>query len=159
MNASASRARWTLSFADLCLVLLAFLLMLQANRANPQALGAGIRAAFGASPPLLSDRVAARMFEPGEAILRADARADLLARGRSAAATNADVTVESRGSDGAARRFDGWELAAARAAAVARAIAEGGLDPARIDVSVAGMRDAARLRGQRLRVTTVPRAA
>ncbi|WP_419827974.1 OmpA family protein [Sphingomonas sp.] len=159
MNAPAARARWTLSFADLCLVLLAFLLMLQANRASPQALGAGIRTAFGASPPLVSDRVAASLFEPGEAILRGDARADLVAIGRGAAAAHAVVTVESRGSDGASRRFDGWELAAARAAAVARAIAEGGLDPVRIDVSVAGMRDATRLRGQRLRITTVPRAA
>lgn len=151
----AGNPRWTMSFADLCLVLLAFLLLLQANRGNPAAVGAGIRAAFGAKPPVVQDRAAAPLFQSGEAVLLAPARAELTAIGRQAASTGAIVHVDSRGNDGNAQRFDGWELAAARAAAAARAIGAGGLDPARIDLRVDGTRDAKPGQGQRLRITTV----
>lgn len=155
-----------MSFADLCLVMLAFLLLLQANRGNPAAVGAGIRAAFaGRAAPAADERLAAPMFEPGEAILLPVARADMAAIGRVAAARGATIRIDSEGSDervgdGGAQRFDGWELSAARAAAVARAIHAGGLDPARIDVAVGGTRDmaagagAAGVTGQRLRITT-----
>lgn len=146
--------RWAMSFADLCLVLLAFLLLLQANRGNPAAVGAGIRAAFGAKAPSVQDRAAAPMFAAGEAILLASARAELRAIGRRAAGRGLGVHVESRGNDGGARRFDGWELAAARAAAVAREIAAGGVDASRVDLRVDGTRDAKPGEGQRLRITT-----
>ncbi len=146
--------RWTMSFADLCLVLLAFLLLLQANKGNPAAVGAGIRAAFGAKPPTAIERPAAPMFEGGEAMLLPGARSEMIALGGAAAARHASVRIESRGNDGGGRRFDGWELAAARAAAVARAIQAGGLDAARIDLAVAGTHDDADAGGQRLRITT-----
>ena len=142
-----------MSFADLCLVLLAFLLLLQANRGNPAAVGAGIRAAFGAKAPARIERPAAAMFEPGEAMLIAGARAEMATLGRAAALRHASVRIESRGNDGSGRRFDGWELAAARAAAVARAIQAGGLDAGRIDLAVAGTHDSD-AGGQRLRITT-----
>ena len=63
------------------------------------------------------------------------------------------VHIESVGTDAAARRFDAWELAAARTAAIARAVAEGGLDPQRIDLSIEGTGPAAKQAGQHVRVT------
>ena len=154
--APAVNPRWAMSFADLCLVLLAFLLLLQANRGNPAAVGAGIRAAFGARDAAVADRPVAPMFAGGEAVLLPGARAELRAIGARAARAGAGVHVESLGSDGAAQRFDGWELSAARAAAVARAIAEGGLDAGRVDLRVAGTRDDRPGERQHVRITTVP---
>jgi hypothetical protein len=150
---SAGGARWALSFADLCLVLLGFLLLLQAHRGDPAALNAGIRAAFGAPAPTSLDEVAAASFEPGEAILLPPARTHFNGVGRRAARQGGLVHIESVGTDAAARRFDAWELAAARAAAIARAVAEGGLDPHRIDLSIEGTGPAARQVGQHVRVT------
>ena len=72
---SAGGSRWAMSFADLCLVLLGFLLLLQAHRGDPAALNAGIRAAFGSSAPKTYDETATSLFEPGEAILLPNANA------------------------------------------------------------------------------------
>ena len=149
MTTSAA-PRWALSFADLCLVLLGFVLLMQAQRGNPAAVTAGIREAFGAPPLGGFDRIAAPLFEPGEAILRSPAHAELAAIGRRARSSGGTVHIESIGTDTGSLRFDGWEIAAARAAAAARAVREGGLAADRIDVSVAATRG----RGQRLRITT-----
>jgi hypothetical protein len=150
-----SGSRWALSFADLSLVLLAFLLLLQAHKGDAGAVSSSVRAAFGAPAPRLQEEAAAGLFEPGEAILQPAARARFVAIGRSAAAVRAAVRVESLGSDAGARRFDAWELAAARTASLARAIQEGGLDPARIDLAIDGTRTAT-AHGQRLRVVVQP---
>jgi hypothetical protein len=150
---STGGARWALSFADLCLLLLGFLLLLQAHRGDPAALNAGIRAAFGATPPKSYDEAAAGLFEPGEAILLPDARAHFRAIGQGAAGQGAIVHVESVGTDAAARRFDAWELAAARAAAIARAVCEGGLDANRVDLAIEGTGPASKQAGQHVRVT------
>ncbi|HET8612661.1 MAG TPA: OmpA family protein [Sphingomonas sp.] len=149
--------RWALSFADLCLVLLAFLLLLQAHRADPGAVGAGLRATFGGGPaPRMIEERAAPLFAPGEAILNPAARARFGRIGVEAARTHARVRIESRGSDGAARRFDAWELAAARAAAIARAVEQGGLDPARIDIALDASGPAEGGKGQRVRLISLP---
>ncbi|USI73734.1 OmpA family protein [Sphingomonas morindae] len=151
--APAATPRWALSFADLCLVLLGFLLLLQAQRGDP---AASLRAAFGAPAPLADERAAAPLFQPGEALLLPPARAMLRAAGARAVTRGARMIVESRGRDGDARRFDGWELAAARAAAVARALSEGGLAADRIDLRVEGTaRAAARHGGQTIRLVTL----
>lgn len=152
-SASTGGARWAMSFADLCLVLLGFLLMLQAHKSDPAALGAGVRAAFGVSQPSSYDEAVSGLFEPGEAVLSAPARARFRAMGRTAALRGGVVHVESLGTDRAANRFDGWELAAARTAAIARAVEQGGLDPQRIDLTIDGTGPAARQVGQHVRVT------
>lgn len=153
---SPERQRWALSFADLCLVLLGFLLLLQAHKGDPAALGAGLRAAFGAAPPRQIEEAASPLFEPGEAVLIEPARQRFVAMGRDAAAGGALVHVDSIGTDADARRFDAWELAAARTAAIARAIQQGGLAAGRIDLAVDGTGPAAAGRGQRVRVTITP---
>lgn len=157
---AGASGRWALSFADLCLLLLGFLLLLQAHRGDPAALSAGLRAAFGASAPArMVEEGAAPLFQPGEAVLRPAARARFAALGRSAAADHAQATIESLGSDAGGARLDAWELAAARAAAVARALQAGGLDAAAIEVSVAATGPASALKGQRLRLTLSPALA
>ncbi len=157
---AARGPRWALSFADLCLLLLAFFVLLQAERGNRAQLAAGMRAAFsgggGAAAVRARELAAATMFEPGEALLLAPARARLGAIGRDAARSHAGVRIESVGSDPASARFDGWELAAARAAAIARAIAAGGEPAAAIDVAIPATTAADVARGQRITVTTRP---
>jgi hypothetical protein len=148
---SSSGARWAVSFADLCMVLLGFLLLLQAHKGDPAALGAGLRAAFGGPQPRIMDEAAAPLFESGEAVLLAPARSRFAAVGRRVAAGSGVVHVESVGTDADARRFDSWELAAARTASIARAIQEGGLESKRIDVSIGGTGAVAK--GQHVRVT------
>ena len=148
-------ARWALSFADLCLLLLGFLLLLQAHKGDPAALRAGLRSAFGAPAQASFDTATAPIFEPGEAILLPDARAHYVALGRQAAGHGAIVHVESLGTDAAGQRLDAWELAAARAAAISRAIVSGGVDAKRIDLTIDGTGPAAG-RGQHVRVTIAP---
>ncbi|WP_076071909.1 flagellar motor protein MotB [Sphingomonas montana] len=125
--------RWLMSFADLCLLLLGFFVLLQAQRGQAGAVSAGMRAAFGGvTGASNASDAAADWFEPGEAVFRAGVADRLRVLGAQAGTRR--VTVESRGADRSGRRFDAWELAAARAAAVARAVAAGGVDPARVDL-------------------------
>jgi flagellar motor protein MotB len=145
--------RWALSFADLCLLLLGFFILLHAQRAEPERVAEGVRAAFNGTTPTLirAQYRAAAIFLPGEAILRPAARRDLAKIGRDAARTGGAVRVESQGVDGGTRRFDSWELAAARAAAVARALREGGLPERRVTIAMPG--GAVEDGGQRIGVT------
>ena len=144
--------RWTVSFADLALLLLAFFLLLHAGSARDVA--AAARGAFSSTPaagPLL-DRPAASLFEPGEARLTLSARAQLRGIGRRAAASGGALVVESLGRDPDARRFDAWELAAARAAAVARALSDGGLKREDVRIVLPGGSETDKQQGQRLLV-------
>jgi flagellar motor protein MotB len=127
--------RWTVSFADLSLLLLGFFILLQAGDRREAA--ASARAAITgeqAAGPLLDDEADA-MFEPGEARLTPQARIRVYDIARVAGAR--ELVVESRGRDGAASRFDAWELAAARTAALARALQEAGVPEARIEIVIA----------------------
>ena len=121
-------ARWAVSFADLCLLLLGFLLILQA-KPEPKELATGMRAAFAPSRPSATAK-AATLFEPGEAILTEAGQRFAADFARSAG--TAPILVSSAGTDGGAARFDGWELAAARAAALARALVATGVPEGRI---------------------------
>jgi flagellar motor protein MotB len=124
--------RWALSFADLCLLLLGFFVLLQA-RPDGQRLSAGLRAAFVKRQGADFEQPARTMFEPGEAILRPDTLAAL----RALADKDIRITIVSRGVDPGTQRFDAWELAAARAAASARALAEAGIPQENIAIDLA----------------------
>ncbi len=155
MRTMPANARFAVSFADLCLLLLGFFILLQARRGDPVAVADGVRTAFGVAA--VADRLdlpAAGLFDPGEAVLRAGARATLARLGARAAAGHRRVRVESVGRDRDSRRFDGWELAAARVAAVARGVRAGGLDERRIDVAMPTIEGTGG--GQRVRVAVLP---
>lgn len=141
--------RWAVSFADLSLLLLAFFVLLHAG--NARQVAAGARAAFANEPaagPLLDARAAA-LFEPGEARLLPAARARLQGIGRTAAAARRGLLIQTSGVDGGGRRLDAWELSAARAAALARALEGGGMLEQRIEIAFAREEEES---GQRLAV-------
>lgn len=151
---TARAPRWAVSFADLCLLLLGFFVLVQAHQARPDQLAAGLRSAFGkaaASRPGASWR-ADGLFQPGEAVLTAAAAARFARLGAEARAAGASIQIVSEGTGGAARRFDRWELAAARAAAVARAVRAGGVDERRVSIALpaGGKRD-----GEAQRITVL----
>lgn len=152
---SAARApRWALSFADLCLLLLGFFVILHARAGQPAAVAQGMRAAFGGegAPAARADHRAALLFQPGEAVLTPAAQRWLEGLGRDAAKTDGRVTILSDGADAATARLDAWELAAARVAAAARAVRGGGLAEDRVILSIPAMGGAPR--PQTLRITT-----
>ncbi|MFS0737607.1 flagellar motor protein MotB [Sphingomonas sp. 1P06PA] len=128
--------RWILSFADLCLVLLGFFVTLYATGADPARVSASLRDSFGEEAEGASQSfAAAQLFEPGEAVLRPKARAVLAAAGKRAG--KGRVSLVSRGTTPGSARLDGWELAAARTGAVARALRSGGLSEDRIGIILA----------------------
>lgn len=149
MRVSAANARWAISFADLCLLLLGFFVLLQAGGGRAGEMTDGVRAAFGA--PAAAGRLDLRatdLFDRGEAVVRPGVRPRLIA----AMKARRRVRVESMGRDPDAGRFDGWELAAARVAAVARLARDAGVRPEEVTVAMPAMGGPAR--GQTIRVTT-----
>ena len=126
--------RWAVSFADLTMLLLAYFVLLHIG--DERTVMAGARAAFSskAARGPLFEAPAAAMFEPGEARLKPEARRRLDEAGRQAAAARVRLVVASAGRAGAGSRFDGWELGAARAAAVARALAGAGIRESDIEI-------------------------
>lgn len=146
MKSSAGRQRWALSFADLALLLLGFFVLLQA-KPNANHLSAGLRAAFGARGQASIEQKANAWFEPGEAVLTRQGHQALQDFARNAGG-NA-LIVSSRGSEPAAARFDSWELAAARTAAVARELSKAGIAQDRIAIAI----DPSTGGGQRIQIT------
>jgi flagellar motor protein MotB len=146
VKSSAGRERWALSFADLALLLLGFFVLLQA-RPDANHLSAGLRAAFGARPDAALEAHANSWFEPGEAVLTAQGHKALQDFARTAA--NGRLIVSSHGTEAGTARFDGWELAAARTAAVARELGKAGVAQDRIAVAI----DPATGGGQTLQIT------
>ena len=148
--------RWAISFADLTMLLLAYFVLLHIG--DERVVMAGARAAFAGKPggggPLFEAR-AASMFEPGEARLKPEARLRLAAAARKAAAGKGRLVVASAGRGGAGSRFDGWELGAARAAAVARALADAGVKESRIDIVIPSLRPGSQPEAQTLVVRAV----
>lgn len=127
-------ARWAVSFADLCLLLVGFLVIAQA-RADRPAIAASVRQAFGETPPDRARLIAARLFQPGEAVLTDRGRAEIAAI--AARAKTGSIRIDSAGADRATTRLDGWELAAARTASVARALVWQGVPEERITLAIA----------------------
>lgn len=142
--------RWALSFADLCLVLLGFFILLHAQGGDRARLAQGVRSAFGTAGDVSVRRhalKAASLFQPGEAVLTraGEARIALLARGAKHA------RIESSGSDAGGRRFDRWELAAARVAAIARTVKAAGVPERGIEIAIPAM-DGEK-KGQKISIT------
>jgi len=129
---TAGVPRWAVSFADLVLLLLGCFVLLHAMEAQrPKADAvAAPRAALPAGQLLAADS----LFEVGEARLTEAGRARLL--GIAGSLRGGGVTVSGRGTGEAGLRLDRFELAAARTAAVARALREGGVAEAGIAVRV-----------------------
>ncbi|NIJ08986.1 hypothetical protein FHS31_002616 [Sphingomonas vulcanisoli] len=129
-----ARARWALSFADLCLLLLGFMIILVA-RPDGAALAGGLRSAMG-DKGTRAEQPAAAWFDSGEAVLNTNGQRFVrdFARG----AGGAHIRLTSHGTDDQSARFDGWELAAARLAAVARALQAANVPAANIALSIDG---------------------
>ena len=141
----ATTPRWAISFADLALLLLGCFVMFQAMRpVEPPQASAEPSAAAG-----LADLEADGLFEPGEARLTAEGAARLAAVARAAAGR--DLFLASRGGAPGGDRMDSFELAAARAAAVGRAL---GVRAERLSMSVAGGGEGPA--GQRISVRAEP---
>jgi flagellar motor protein MotB len=129
--------RWAISFADLVLLLLGCFVLLHAmESARPKA---------DASTPLPGERQtfqAAALFEPGEARLKPAGEAALAQAARRWAGRR--VRILASGVGEGSGRLDRFELAAARAAAVARALRD---TPVSIE-----MRDGSRGGGQTIEI-------
>ncbi len=121
--------RWAVSLADLLLLLLGCFVLLNAMQA------ARSRAAALPAAPLAGGYRAPDLFQPGEAVLKPEARALLQAEGRRLAGRA--IRILSTGAAEAGGRLDRFELSAARAAAVGRALQEGGVRDREIAISVA----------------------
>jgi flagellar motor protein MotB len=78
---------------------------------------------------------AADLFQPGEALLRPEARALLQSEGRRLAGRA--VSIVSTGTAEAGGRLDRFELSAARAAAVGRALQQGGVRERDVAIAMA----------------------
>lgn len=135
-SARSNRARWAMSFADLCLLLLGFFVLLQANQATRDQAIAGLGTYFGAiKAPLQTDIAAQALFEPGEALLSEAGRIALLKAATPFASSKEIIQIQSFGIDKGARRFDDWDLAAARLGAVARTLVAAGIPQQRLRIA------------------------
>lgn len=125
--------RWAVSFADLGLLLLGCFVLLHAMEAARPKAGAGA----GTTNVLREGggHRAADLFQPGEAVLRPEARLRLQTEGRRLAGHH--VRIVSQGAAESGGRLDRFELSAARAAAVGRALREGGLAEEMVTMAVA----------------------
>lgn len=122
--------RWAVSFADLFLLLLGCFVLLHAMAASRAPAGAEAAAAGPAGGYSAAD-----LFQAGEAVLKPQARAMLQAEGRRLAGH--EVRILSAGTAEAGGRLDRFELSAARAAAVGRALQEGGVRDRDVAIAIA----------------------
>lgn len=128
------RNRWAVSFADLCLLLLGFFVLLHASRQGGDAAVSHLSEYFRGKPSGAQSvtLAASALFQPGEAMLTPKGTVQLQEIAREAAEKKRIVILTSVGEDKVGRRFDRWELGAARLAASARALHESGLEEGRI---------------------------
>jgi len=131
-----NRTRWALSFADLCLLLLGFFVLLQADQATHNRALSSISQHFGAiAAPRQVGLSAQALFEPGEALLSDTGRLTLLRAAQPFVTASTIIQIQSIGLDDGQYRFDAWDLAAARLGAVARALVTAGIAPQRLRIA------------------------
>lgn len=156
----APRSRWALSFADLCLLLLGFFVLLQASQATRDQALSGLNRYFGAMQlPQQVDLAADTLFAPGEALLSEDGRAHLGKAVRPFLTGKSAIRVQSLGLAPGEQRFDSWDLSAARLGAVARALVAMGLAQDRVQIAGLAEPDGtarAAKTGQVIRLAEVP---
>lgn len=129
---NAGMPRWAVSFADLGLLLLGCFVLLHAIESQrPKADAASAPSAAAPAGQVLA---ADSLFETGEARLTDAGRTRIL--GIAVSLRGGGATVSGRGVGEAGSRLDRFELAAARTAAVARALREGGVAEQTIAVRV-----------------------
>lgn len=155
----ANRTRWAISFADLCLLLLGFFVLLQANQANRDETLAGLNAYFGAiEAPRQLDLPADRLFLPGEALLNEAGRAELVRSARPFFSEKGLIRIQSLGLAAGEHRFDAWDLSAARLGAVARALVAAGVAPERLRIAGLAEQEDTTRAGQVIRLVETPQA-
>lgn len=129
------RSRWALSFADLCLLLLGFFVLLHASARGKGDAVAQISGYFSGAPESAWTSLSATaLFEPGEAMLTPKGRQAMAKIAAQVSERQEFIDVASVGQDRDGRRFDRWELASARLAATARALREAGVPEQRIRI-------------------------
>lgn len=160
-TARSKRTRWAISFADLCLLLLGFFVLLQANRAARDQALTGIGTYFGAiEAPHQAELSASALFEPGEALLSESGRAQLLKAARPFASSTGIIQIQSIGIDRGERRFDAWDLAAARLGAIARTLVSAGIPQQRLRIAGLAEREDGKAPGhQIIRIVEKPMTA
>lgn len=152
---TAGYPRWAISLADLTLLLLGFSVLLYASTNGAGHQAGKMNPAVQSASSILFRGAAAPLFAGGEARLTPRARARLKIVGNRAAGRKTRVQILSSGSAPGSARFDRWELAAARTAAVARALNEGGLAEDRIDLVIPPLPAEAGGDGQRIEIRTL----
>jgi hypothetical protein len=138
---AARRTRWALSFADLCLLLLGFFVLLQTQREHGRKhVLSSLNEYFGGWKSEGAAQIDAAMpatdlFVPHEAMLTPTGRARITALARQARISSGAVRISSHGTDAGTARFDAWDLASARLGAVARALSQAGVTPGKIRIT------------------------
>jgi flagellar motor protein MotB len=132
MTTAVRRARWAISFADLALLLLGFFVLLQAMRQDREQAITAVSGYFGAPRAAGVALPADRLFAPEEAMLTAAGARELAAFAR--AHRGRMIAIRSEGMGAGARRFDAWDLAAARLGAVARGLRDAGVPASAIRI-------------------------
>ncbi|EQB09789.1 hypothetical protein L288_05110 [Sphingobium quisquiliarum P25] len=160
MTAAASQARrnrWAVSFADLLLLLLGFFILLQASGQKRDAMLAQVRQQFGgrAIAKELELR-ATELFLPDEAMLSDQGRALIAQAAAGLRSGSGRIDISSLGTDPARRRFDPWDLAAARLGAVARELKAQGLPGGRLRIRGLDQMDGGTGKGQIIRIGQGP---
>ncbi len=161
MTAAASQARrnrWAVSFADLLLLLLGFFILLQASGQKRDAMLAQVRQQFGGRAVARDVELrAAALFLPDEALLSDQGRAAVARVAAGVRTGSGSIDISSLGTDPARRRFDPWDLAAARLGAVARELRAQGLTDERLRIRGLDQMDGGTGKGQVIRIGNAPR--
>lgn len=152
MTAAASQARrnrWAVSFADLLLLLLGFFILLQASGQKRDAMLAQVRQQFGGRAVAKDMELrAAELFLRDEALLSDQGRAAVARVAAGLRSSSGRIDISSLGTDPARRRFDPWDLAAARLGAVARELRAQGLADERLRIRGLDQMDGGTGKGQ-----------